>query len=256
MSNGFRQTDVTYFFGDLARGFKFNFSCFTYKFSAFGRSPLEPSTFNLKMKTKITKDHLLHFKEFLRSQFQLTETHSETIQEYFKLQPFSKNEYFVRQGKVCRQMAFIAEGVMRYCMFRDDGSDVTCFLMWENDFVGDSESFFSQKPSDKNVQALTDCQLMTISFENMQKLLVQIPNGKEINEAIGRYVMTKMLYQRTFLLNLDATVRYKEFMREYADILQRIPLSYVANFLGIAQQSLSRLRKQMPGTFKNNTEKN
>jgi hypothetical protein len=89
----------------------------------------------------------------------------------------------------------------------------------------------------------------------MQKLLQQVPRGKEINAAIDHYVMMKMLYQRTFLLNLDATVRYKEFMREYANILQRVPLSYIANFLGITQQSLSRLRKQVPVAPKKESEK-
>src|SRR6185436_776345 len=74
--------------------------------------------------------------------------------------------------------------------------------------------------------------LMTISYDNMQKLLHQLRRGNEINAAIDHYVMMKMLYQRTFLLNLDATVRYKEFMREYSQILQRVPLSYIANFLG------------------------
>ena len=87
-----------------------------------------------------------------------------------------------------------------------------------------------------------------LRFMRMQKLLQQIPRGTEIHAAIDHYVTKKMLYQRTFLLNLDAAVRYKEFMREYAHILQRIPLSYIANFLGITQQSLSRLRKQMPVT--------
>ena len=169
----------------------------------------------------------------------------EVVKEYWQQEPFSKDEYFVSQGKICRKLAFIAEGVMRYCMFRDDGTDVTCFFMCENDFIGDPESFFSQKPSDKNVQALTDCQLLTISYDNMQKFLHQVPRSSEINAAVDHYVTMKMLFQRTFLLNLDATVRYKEFMREYAHILQRIPLSYIANFLGITQQSLSRLRKQM-----------
>ena len=112
--------------------------------------------------------------------------------------------------------------------------------------MGDPESFFSQKPSDKNVQALTDSQLITISYENMQNLLQNVPRGKDITAAIDQYVTMRMLYQRTFLLNLDATVRYKEFMREYPHVLQRVPLSYIANFLGIAQQSLSRLRKNIP----------
>jgi CRP-like cAMP-binding protein len=197
------------------------------------------------MNSTATKDYLLNFQKFLQQQFKLQEKELEIAKECFRLQPFPKNEYFVSQGKCCRKLAFIAKGVMRGCMFREDGEDVTCFFMCENDFVGDPESFFSQQPSDKNVQALTDCQLFTISYENMQKLLQQVPRGKEINAAIDHYVMMKLVYQRTFLLNLDATVRYKEFMREYAHILHRIPLSYVANFLGITQQSLSRLRKQI-----------
>src|SRR5215831_17597864 len=172
------------------------------------------------------------------------------MKECLQVQPFPKNEYFVAQGKVCRKLGFIAEGVMRYCMFRDDGSEVTCFFMRENDFVGDPNSFFSQKPSDQNVQALTDCSLIIFSYENMQKLFQQLPRAKEVRAAIDNYVMMKMLHQRTSLLNLEASVRYKEFLREYPDVLQRIPLSYVANFLGITQQSLSRLRKQMPAISK------
>jgi CRP-like cAMP-binding protein len=134
---------------------------------------------------------------------------------------------------------------MRGCMFRENGDDVTCFFMCENDFVGDPESFFSQQPSDKNVQALTDCELITISYEDMQILMQQNSRAKEINAIIGHYVMTKLIHQRTFLLNLDAAVRYKEFVKTYPHILQRIQLSYIANFLGIKQQSLSRLRKQL-----------
>jgi len=191
-------------------------------------------------------DHIQNFSNFQEEQFHFTKEECKSVSEYFQLEPFAKNEYFVSQGKVCRKLAFIAEGVMRYCMFRDDGTDVTCFFMCEKDFVGDVDSFYSQKPSDKNLQALTDCQLITISFDNMQKLLQNVPRGKEINAAIGHYVTMRMLHQRTFLLNLDAAVRYKEFMREYPHVLQRIPLSFVANFLGIAQQSLSRLRKNIP----------
>jgi len=192
-------------------------------------------------------DYIQNFLKFQQEQFHLTKEECESVAEYFRLESFGKNEYFVSHGKICRKLAFIAEGVMRYCMFRDDGSDVTCFFMCEKDFVGDPDSFFSQKPSDKNAQALTDCQLITISYDKMQKLLQNVSYAKEVNAAIDHYVTMKMLYQSTFLLNLDASVRYHEFIREYPNVLQRVPLSYIANFLGITQQSLSRLRKQMPG---------
>jgi CRP-like cAMP-binding protein len=202
----------------------------------------------MQKRPEVKTDHVQDFLKFQQDQFHLTKEECESVSEYFKLESFPKNEYFVSQGKVCRKLAFIAEGVLRYCMFRDDGTDVTCFFMCENDFVGDVDSFFSKNQSDKNLQALTDCQLITISYDNMQKLLKNVSRGKEVNAAIAHYVTTRMLHQRTFLLNLDATFRYKEFMREYPHVLQRVPLSYVANFLGIAQQSLSRLRKQMPVT--------
>ena len=191
-------------------------------------------------------DHIQNFIKFQQQQFHFTKEECESAAEYFQLESFPKQAYFVSQGKVCRKLAFVAEGVMRYCMFRDDGSDVTCFFMCENDFVGDPDSYFAQKPSDKNVQALTDCQLITTSYDDMQKLLHHLPRGKEILAAIDHYVTMKLLYQRTFLLNLDASVRYHEFIREYSNVLKRVPLSYIANFLGITQQSLSRLRKQMP----------
>jgi len=202
----------------------------------------------MQKRSEVKTDHIQNFLKFQQEQFHVAKEDCEKVAEYFQLESFPKNEYFVSQGKVCRRLAFLAEGVMRYCMFRDDGSDVTCFFMCEKDFVGDPDSFFSQKPSDKNLQALTDCELITISYNNMHRLLQSVPRAKEFNAAIDHYVTMRMLYQRTFLLNLDAAVRYREFMREYSHVLQRVPLGYIANFLGIAQQSLSRLRKQMPVT--------
>ena len=192
-----------------------------------------------------TDKDFLQFKKFLQQECKLSEKEWEIVQQYFKSESFPKNEYFLRQGNVCRKLSFIADGVMRYCMFHEDGTEATCFFMCGDDFVGDPESFFPQQPSKMNIQALTDCRLVTISHENSKKFFQYLERGKEITAAIDHYVMNKMLYQRTFLLNLDATVRYREFMKEFPHILQQVPLSYVANFLGITQQSLSRLRKQI-----------
>ena len=184
-------------------------------------------------------------KKFLQQQCKRSEKEWQIIKDFFTPEQFLKNEYFIKEGKICRKMAFVAKGVMRYCMYHADGTEATCFFMCDNDFVGDPDSYFEQKPSAMNVQALTNCELFTISFENMQQLFQHFDRAKEITAAIDHYVMKKMLHQRTFLLNLDAAVRYKEFMRSYPHILQSVPLSFVANFLGITQQSLSRLRKSL-----------
>ena len=126
-------------------------------------------------------DYSLNFRNVLQQHFGITESEWQKIENYFQIQRLKRNEYFVRQGKVCRNMAFIGEGVMRYCTFREDGEDVTCYFLSENDFVGDPDSFFKQKPSLLNAQALTDCVLVTFSYENTLKILHEVPRAVHVN---------------------------------------------------------------------------
>jgi len=190
-------------------------------------------------------DFDIRFKNVMVDRFQLPEIDWHVVSDYFQPRKVDKNEFFVSSGKVCRELSFIEEGVMRYCFFREDGSDTTCVFMREGDFVGDPESFFSRTPSDKNLQALTNCQLMVITFDRMQQMLREYPQAVRLNAAIDHYVMTKMLDQRTAILNMDAKERYQKFIEDYPDVIQRVSLNHVASFLGITQQSLSRLRKEI-----------
>ena len=133
---------------------------------------------------------------------------------------------------------------MRYCMTRE-GEDITCYFIYENGFAGDPDSFFPRKPSERNLQALTDCELINITRTNVDKLIENCPRFLTIMSLIDHKVMMDLMTQRDFLLHADAEEKYRKFMEYYPQILQRVPLGYVASFLGITQQSLSRLRKQI-----------
>lgn len=181
----------------------------------------------------------------MEDNFGTTESEWQQVKQYVEVLRVPKNNFFVKQGKVCRYMAFIAEGVMRYCTFREDGEDITCYFLSENDFVGDPDSFAKQKPSLLNAQALTDCVLVGFSFENLMKLLHEMPRATQVGNEISIKVSMSLSDQKTFMIGKDATFKYREFMKRYPHILQRVPLSYIASYLGIKQQSLSRLRKQI-----------
>jgi CRP-like cAMP-binding protein len=197
------------------------------------------------MNAESSEKYLLRFKNYLKDHFRTSDDDWNMIAGYQECIAVKKNKYIVSEGKVCRMLAFIAEGVMRYCMHREEGEDVTCYFASENEFAGDPESFFAQRPSDKNVHALTDCVLVSISYDNMQKILKAFPAFAEILLLIDKKVMLGFLSQRDLFYNLDATSKYQQFIKHYPHILQRVPLSYIASFLGIKQQSLSRLRKQI-----------
>jgi CRP-like cAMP-binding protein len=184
------------------------------------------------------------YKKHLQDNYQVSDKEWDDMKEYIDPITVKKNEYFVREGKVCRRMGFIADGVLRFCMNRD-GEDITCYFVSENGFAGDPDSFYARKPSDKNVQALTDCLLMTMSYDNYNKLGKAFPRFEVIMRLIDHKVMMDLMTQRDFIQHADAATKYQKFIESYPHILRRVPLSYIASFLGITQQSLSRLRKDI-----------
>ncbi len=186
----------------------------------------------------------LRFKEHLQRHYGLTEREWDTLRDHFESKQLPKGEYFVREGKICRKLGFIAYGVMRYTRFEESGEETTCYFMSEGDFVGDPESFELQKPSDKNLHAITECALVTISHQFIGGLLKELPRFREIMAAIDRKTMMTLLQQRDFLINRDAASRYDWFVEHFPHVVMRVPLGHVASFLDITQQSLSRLRKQ------------
>jgi hypothetical protein len=203
-----------------------------------------PETFKIFNFILTNSFAMLRFKKFMQSNFQLAESEWIIIEPFIEEVILRKYDYFVREGKVCRRMGFIAEGVLRYCMNRA-GEDITCYFVCEDNFAGDPDSFLSHKPSDKNMQALTDCVLFGFTYDNYKKMEKSLLRFPEIAGSISQRVMMDLLMQRDFLQQADALTKYKEFISKFPHILQRVPLSYVASFLGIAQQSLSRLRRQI-----------
>jgi CRP-like cAMP-binding protein len=184
------------------------------------------------------------FKKYLQDNFQFSQTEWDSIKPFAEPVFIRKQEYILKKGNVCRKLAFIEKGVTRYCMDRE-GEDITCYFASENGFAGDPDSFFPRQPSDKNIQALTDCELTCVTRNNMDKLMAACPRFESIMGLIDRKVMMDFMMQREFLLHADAATRYQKFIELYPHILQRVPLGYIASFLDITQQSLSRLRKQI-----------
>lgn len=191
-----------------------------------------------------SQNQMIHFKKHLQQAYRLSEQEWDQFNEHFALQHVSRGTFFIRQGSICRSMAFIEEGVMRYLRFEENGEETTCYFQSENEFVGDPDSFFDRKPSQLNATAITDCTVVTFSFEDFQ-FLKQYPRFMEVLTQINSDVMKGLLQQRDFLLNKDAASKYKEFMERYPQLFQRVPLGIIASYLGITQQSLSRLRKQL-----------
>ncbi|KFF04622.1 Crp/Fnr family transcriptional regulator [Flavobacterium reichenbachii] len=156
-----------------------------------------------------------------------------------------KDDYFSEAGKVSVQVGFVLDGVMRVCYYDKKGEEITKYFIDENNLVVDLESFQNSICSSAYVQAVTDCKLIVFSKSDWEELLNTIIGWDTIvHKIISRSLMQK-IERRSPLVSEDATTRYLSFMEKYPKIINRIPLSYLASYLGITQSSLSRIRKNI-----------
>lgn len=144
-------------------------------------------------------------------------------------------------GHTCRVIYFVKKGALRI-FYVKDGKDITESLEFENAFVARAESLLSGEPSHKGIEAMEDSTLYAI-------------NAGKLNELYDRYLEIERLFKKIFLQAFvtmlkriesiqfyPAEVRYANFVKENPNVLKRVPLKYIASYLGITQVSLSRIR--------------
>ena len=165
------------------------------------------------------------------------------IIDCFEERRFSKNEFFLKEGKVC-DFLYLTEGFMRAYTFDLKGNEVTTNLFAANRRVYDQASFFLQTASEENIQAITDCLGYSITFEKMNNLFHSIPEFREY----GRGMLVKELVsykKRTLaMINKSAEQRYEDLIKDAEEIFQFVQLRHIASYLGITNSSLSRIRRE------------
>lgn len=156
-----------------------------------------------------------------------------------------KDDYFSEAGKIAKQVGFILEGILRVCYYNNKGEDVTSYFIDENNFVVDLDSFDNKIPSSGYVHAVIDCKLIVFSVQDWEEINNTIVGWESIVNKIVKKSLIQKIERRSPLVSEDATTRYIAFMEKYPTVCNRIPLSYLASYLGITQSSLSRIRKNI-----------
>lgn len=155
---------------------------------------------------------------------------------------------FLSAGQVSHRAGLIIDGVVRIFNINEKGEERTLGFAAEGDFIIDIESFRDRKPSSRNWEAITPVKILIWEREDMKWIGVELPAWTNLMSSL----VQKTLYNRTLelfeMLEDNATTRYVKFTQRYPHILPRVSLRHVANYLGIAPQSLSRIRQQLTGS--------
>ena len=156
-----------------------------------------------------------------------------------------KDEYYQEAGKIPREIIFLTEGIMRVCYYNNKGDEVTKYFFDENNFIADINSYNQGVPVTEYIQAITDCKYIALSKDTMNDLSMTIIEWDNIIAKITAKAFAEKVNKISPMMNEDATERYLSFFRKFPALANRIPLSYLASYLGITQSSLSRIRKNI-----------
>jgi CRP-like cAMP-binding protein len=162
------------------------------------------------------------------------------------IQPVSykKGKLLLKAGELCDHVFFIKKGVVRG-FIKEGHKDITTWITAENEMVTSISSLDNREPNEENMQAIENCEMLAITFDDLENLYIKFP---EFN-----FVVRKLLQKyyrdaegRAYIARLtNAETKYRHFIRNHSHLANRIPLKYIASFLGITLETLSRVRKKI-----------
>lgn len=167
------------------------------------------------------------------------------MKERMRLTVLRKNEHFVCQGSVSQQVALVEKGTLRLYIETPDKEICKDFL-FENSVACSYDGFFFDQPSRVSIQALQETQLLVLSKSDFNYLYTHCPAWHRFWNLLLVEQLMKTDYRETSLLKDPPDVRFRNILEEHPMLFNRIPLQYIASYLGIARETLSRYRSRIP----------
>lgn len=192
------------------------------------KDPIRPDLFNvLSKQAGFTRDEYDFYCSLLKK----------TIVE--------KKEHYLQAGEVSRATAYVNRGCLRQYIIGDHGKETIIQFTLEDYWIGDLESFHFEKPSTFYIQALEESELMLLSRNNFLRVCEELPKYKTFHdEKVQRNHFATL--KRLSMAKLGTPEeKYLLLIKEQPQLFQRIPLHYIASYLSIEPESLSRLRKRL-----------
>ncbi len=166
------------------------------------------------------------------------------VTELFEPVHANKGDVLVEEGSVARHLYFVNSGHLRSHYF-EDGEEITTQLNCPSGFMTSFNSFISQTHSHTYLTCITDCELLRITKKDIDSLYQHSQKWSEFGRMIYEQTVTCMEQRARDMITLSAEQRYLKLMNEHPDIIQNVPLQYIASYLGVKAPSLSRIRKNL-----------
>jgi CRP-like cAMP-binding protein len=186
-------------------------------------------------------DPLIHH---IASYHSPSEAALDAVKDSFNETVLAKNEFLVTNGKRCWHLYFLQQGALRG-YYTLEGKEITHWFAFENDFVTSFHSFITGQPAVENIQLLQGSILWSMSREKLNILLDRFPEIERLVRIIYENYYIRLEERFINSQFKSAAERYQNLLEQAPHIIERVPLGYIASYLGISQETLSRIRGRL-----------
>ncbi|MEM1137842.1 MAG: Crp/Fnr family transcriptional regulator [Bacteroidota bacterium] len=183
------------------------------------------------------------FKAFIKNYSEISDQEWKQIESSLEKKIFDKGEILLEEGKVCKHIYFLESGFLRFFVWKE-GNDISKF------FTKSPYCFTSQRSFNKNIPAIENTEVLekSVIWQMKQEEALSLLKLAGWSEFVRKLVQEVQFYTEQILEELQNTTaedRYRKMLENNDVLLQKVPLKHLASYLGIAPQSLSRIRKKV-----------
>ncbi len=181
-----------------------------------------------------------YFEEFVT----LSENDWQFFSSKLKKREFPKKTILLKTGQIENKLSFIEKGSIRLFLPKEE-NDLTFGFCFENQFMSAYDSFITQTKCLYQVETMTDTILWRLSYQDLQDIYSQTKIGNIIGRITAENLFLIKSRREQSLLNDSAEERYLKLFTDQPHLIKKIPLKYLASYIGITPQALSRIRKRI-----------
>lgn len=183
-----------------------------------------------------------YLKEHLFQETSISDENLEKILICFKKIQARKNQILIHQNKICKKLFFVEKGCLRVVSIRDDGQEWTRQVAIEDSFITIFPSFIEQTISGSYLQAIETSEVLYISHYDFKKLIISVPEWGELYTRILEQTYVDSVKRIEKLIAMNGKHLYEDFKTNHPDLFKRLSNKNLASYLGISQETLSRLK--------------
>ncbi|HBV16263.1 Crp/Fnr family transcriptional regulator [Chryseobacterium carnipullorum] len=184
-------------------------------------------------------------KKHIREYIEISDENLEKYCSAFSLHKIRKKDFLLKEGDICEAEGFVMNGCFKVFRTDSNADEQILYFAVEDWWISDIDSFINQIPSQLNIQAIEDSEILLISKEDKEKLYLEIPEIERLMRL--KFQMSIIALQRRIIDNLSkpSEERYQDFLKKYPKTAHRLTNIQIAAYLGVTPEFISRIRRKM-----------